>query len=170
MKIYILGIICLIILSSCNDSSVNKHSGTATNAIEIKTNNQLAFDADGYYFPVDSIKYKNFILENVLIATTDKTNDFGDKQVLFAQIELVDITTGENWEETTKDFELKNKDFRAVFNVKNIGTIKLTAQLLGKNGPINDKIDEDKTIVMKGKFEINDDYKRETEFKYFAGD
>jgi hypothetical protein len=166
IRVLIIGIISVLALS-CNNSSLDKQKTESENNTPTA---KSAFDADGYYFPVDTIKYKDYRIENLLIATTDKINSNGDKQVLYVQIELVDDKTGENWEQTSKDFELNNKNFRATFKTKYIGTIELSSVLTGKFGPINDNVNEQETIVMKGIFKINKDYKKETEFKYFAGE
>lgn len=166
IKLVLIGIISVVAFS-CNNSSLNNQkieSEKSTSA------SKTTFDADGYYFPVDTIKYKDYRIENILIATTDKINSKGDKQISYVQIELVDDKTGENWEQTTKDFELNNKIFHAIFKTKYIGIIDLTSQFTGKLGPMNDNVTEEETIVMKGSFSINKEYKKETEFKYFAGE
>jgi hypothetical protein len=163
MKIIIksgfIGIVCLVALSCNTNSPGNQKSATKT-----------VFDADGYYFPVDTIKYKDYRVENILIATTDKINSSGDKQISYVQIDLVDDKTGENLEQITKEYELKNKIFHATFKTKYIGNIELNSSFTGTFGPMNDNVKEKETIVMKGTFMINKDYTKETEFKYFAGE
>lgn len=163
MKITLLALLCLFLLSCNNNTTVIEKP--ANGAVV-----QTAFDADGYYLPVAALAYKNCRIENVLIATTDTLTASGDKKILFAQLEIVDTISGENREVVTKDFELKDKKFRAVFTDKTIGKIIFSSLLLGTYGPANDHAEENKTIVMKGTFEINGNYRIDTEFTYYAGD
>jgi hypothetical protein len=159
IKSGLLIIICLFGLS-CNTGSPGDQKSAA----------KTAFDADGYYFPADTIKYLDYRIESILIATKDEINSSGDKLISSVQIGLVDDKTGKTQELTTKEYELRNKIFHAVFKTNFMGDIELNSSFTGAFGPINDNVKEQETIVMKGKFEINKDYIRETGFKYFAGD
>jgi hypothetical protein len=159
--------IIIFVAFSCNHISPDHQKPDSD---KNRSDSTIAFDADGYYFPVDTVKYKDYRIGNILIATTDKINSNGDKQISYVQIELVDEKTGKNREETTKDFEFRNKQFRATFKTKFIGVIELSSILTGKYGPVNDNVEEQETIVMIGTFTINKDYKKDTEFRYFAGE
>jgi len=164
-KIYYLTTILLIAFLSCNSQKSEKKENIVT-----KTEKQVSFNIDGYYFPKDTIKYKEIEVLSILFSTKDEVDESNSNVINKVYLNLLDIKSGKRIELVAETFQLKNKVINLSVSIPDIGVFSFNGTFLGKNGPMNDNVRENETIVMKGKIEIGGDFKKETDFSYFAGD
>lgn len=167
----ILVIIINLVMSSCSsksDSNKTKES-LITNSTSIR-NEQAGFDTDGYYLPVDTIEYGNNNLMSILFATSDEKDNLGNNKIKYVELEYHDKKTDKVETIKAKEFMYKSKAISLLFETK-MGKIIFNGQFLGEHGPTNDNVDDNqKIMVMKGTFTINEDYEKKTMFSYFGGE
>ena len=133
-------------------------------------NEQVGFDTDGCYLPVDTIEYKNNILVSILFATSDEKDNLGNCEIKYVELENHNKITDKNETVKAKEVKYKNKAISLLFETK-MGKIIFTGRFLGEHGPTNDNVDDNqKIMVLNGTFTINDDYQKKTLFSYFGGE
>ena len=159
---------------SKDDTSIISNKNIKTNSDNLKSNNKESennfYDPDGYYIPAIDIEYKGYSISSFLVNSSDKKDEFGNNKINFIQVILTNLKTGKELHLKANKFSIK--DFKLEFNLKstNIGNLKFNGIYLIKKGPLSDVVTENETIVMKGTLEINDDFKKEINFKWFGGD
>ena len=164
-------IIINLVMSSCTSKSdsIKTKEKLVSDSTTIR-NEKAGFDTDGYYLPVDTIEYENNNLVSILFATSDKRDNLGNNKIKYVELEYYDKTTDKDETVKAKEIKYKNKAISLLFETK-IGKIIFKGQFFGEHGPTNDNVDDNqKIMVLKGTFTINEDYEKKTMFSYFGGD
>ncbi len=107
---------------------------------------------------------------SILFTTSDEKDNLGNNKIKYVELEYYDKTTDKDETVKAKEIKYKNKAISLLFETT-IGKIILKGQFLGEHGPTNDNVDDNqKIMVLKGTFTINEDYEKKTMFSYFGGD
>jgi hypothetical protein len=163
MKFIIPLILCglVIIASSCNVNSSRSN--------KVNSNANINFDPFGYYYPKDTLRIKDCIVDQLSIMTeinkTDKTSSVIDK-VFF---QLFKPNSDSTVRIIFENFRLENKVLELSTNDKKFGVITFKGRFTGESGPSNDNLDMN-SIVLKGSLKIDNGSEQKVEFTWFGGD
>lgn len=165
-KIYLIFSILLItFILSCQDQNVETKEKPL-----IKKEKKVSFDIDGYYFIKDTIIFKEIKVLSILFSTKDIIDESNYNIINKVYLNILDNKTGREIELKVKEYKFENKKISLSVTIPEIGVFSFKGTFLGENGPMNDDVIEDETIVMKGLMKIGSDFTKEICFTYFAGD
>lgn len=149
-----------MVFISCNSkkTSLNKN-----------TTDKIAFDPTGYYLIDYSLKIGDYIFDNLSIITKEQQNN--DKSVIVDRVFIQLLKPGSDSFKRLEFKDFKITRDRVVLNMtdKELGQVSLTGKFISKNGPINDNVDI-KTVVLKAKLKVNNNFEKDLNFAWFAGD
>jgi hypothetical protein len=160
LKIFIF--LCFgLIIFSCNSNQPTKNKNIP--------GTDIIFDPTGYYLTNESVKIGNYIFDNLTILT--KVQENKDKSVViervFTQLQMVGKDSIKRLE--FKDFIIKRDKLELSIVDTELGKVSLIGEFKSKNGPINDDV-ENKTVVLKAKLKVNNNFEKDLDFTWFEGD
>jgi hypothetical protein len=150
-------------LLSCSQISNNRKS---ENSEEVDKNNS-SFEFDGNYLPTKEFKINNHLLNSIEIGTNDSLE--GNKIALIF-IRFTNLKTEEYYVIRKTTFEGTKDKFSIIANDPLLGKIQISGSFIGKNGPLNDNIEDPNTIVFKGTILADGINNEKLECTYFEGD
>jgi hypothetical protein len=169
-----------LFLSACGhrEKESNPNVNIDTNVksdLEADDNTNIQFDPDGYYYPTDTLRYKQFemgrrALDIFIMESPSKGNFIRrPKDSVFIALNFRDTLANEDMSLKTADFLITKDTLVLNFHSDKIGDIKVVGHFTGNKGPYYDNVEVFKTIVLKTKL-IFKDATFSTDFTYWEGD
>lgn len=153
--------ICLgVVFFSCNSNNISQNENTT---------DKVVFDPTGYYLIDDSLKIGGYKFDNLSILT--KVHENNDKSAIIDRvfIQLLKVGTDSLKRLEFKDYVINRDRLELKITDTALGKISLIGKFMTKNGPIIDDVDS-KTVVLKAKLKVNNEFEKDLDFTWFGGD